>query len=120
MDRMRTLALVLVLSMTAMATDAPKISAELGSCSADFHVTDAAAKPIYNASVHTLVRSGAFGLRKLDLEIRTDSDGRASITGLPEVPKRPIVFDISNGALTSSVPFEPDKRCKAQFEVTLK
>jgi hypothetical protein len=117
---MRTLALLLALSLSAIAADAPKISADLGSCSADFHVVDAAGKPIYNARIHTLVRSGAFGLHKLDLEIHTDSDGRASIVNLPEVPKRPISFDISNGTATTSIPFDPSQRCKANFEVTLK
>ena len=117
---MRTLALLLVLSLSAIAADAPKISADLGSCSADFHVIDGAGKPIYNARIHTLVRSGAFGLHKLDLEIHTDSDGRASIINLPEVPKRPIEFDISNGTATTSIPFDPSQRCKAQFEVMLK
>jgi hypothetical protein len=100
--------------------DPPKVSADLGTCSADFHVTDAAAKPVYNARIHTLIRSGAFAIRKLELEVSTDSDGRASITNLPEVPKRPITFDISSGAMTSSVAFEPDKQCRAKYEVGLK
>jgi hypothetical protein len=117
---MRTLVLLIALATPVFAADPPKISADLGSCSADFHVTDTAAKPIYNARVHTLVRSGAFGLHKLDLEIRTDSDGRASIVGLPEVPKRPISFDVSSGTMTSSVAFEPDKQCRAKYEVSLK
>lgn len=120
MIRMRTLVLLLALVLPAIAADAPKISADLGSCSADFHVVDGSAKPIYNARIHTLVRSGAFGFHKLDLEIRTDSDGNASIVGLPEVPKRPITFDISSGTATTTIPFEPDKQCKAKFDVTLK
>jgi hypothetical protein len=117
---MRTLVLLLALAIPGFAADPPKISADLGSCSADFHVIDAAGKPVYNALVHTLIRSGAFAIRKLDLEIRTDSDGRASIIGLPEVPKRPITFEISNGTMTSSVAFEPDKQCRAKYEVSLK
>lgn len=117
---MRTLALLLALALPAIAADAPKISADLGSCSADFHVVDAAGKPIYNARIHTLIRSGAFGIHKLDLEIRTDSDGRASIINLPEVPKRPISFDISNGSATTTLPYDPTQQCKAKFEVTLK
>lgn len=117
---MRTLVLLLALSLSAIAADAPKISADLGSCSADFHVVDATAKPIYNARIHTLVRSGAFGIHKLDLEIHTDSDGRASIVNLPEVAKRPITFDVSNGSATTSLPYDPTQQCKAKFEVTLK
>lgn len=114
------LVFVLAVSISAAAADAPKISADLGSCSADFHVVDAAGKPIYNARIHTLVRSGAFGWHKLDLEIRTDSDGHASIINLPEVPKKPITFDVSNGSATTTLPYDPTQQCKAKFEVTLK
>ncbi len=116
----RLLSLLLLVSISAIAADSPKISADLGSCSADFHVVDGAGTPIYNARIHTLVRSGAFGIHKLDLEIRTDSDGRASIINLPEVPKRPITFDVSNGSATTTMPYDPTQQCKAKFEVTLK
>ena len=117
---MRILVAVLALAIPMFASDPPKVSADMGSCSADFHVTDVANKPIYNARVHTLIRSGVFGVKKLDLEIRTDSDGRASIINLPEVPKRPITFDVSSGTMTSMVAFEPDKQCRAKYEVALK
>src|SRR6185369_5806733 len=117
---MRALVFLVLMAAPLFAADAPKISADLGSCSADFHVVDVAGKPIYNARVHTLIRSGAFGMRKLDLEIRTDSDGKASIINLPEVSKRPIMFEVSNGTLTNSVAFEPDKQCRAKYEVSLK
>jgi len=117
---MRALVLLVVMAAPLCMADQAKLSADLGSCSADFHVVDAAGKPIYNARVHTLIRSGAFGMRKLDLEIRTDSDGKASIINLPEVPKRPTTFDVSNGTLTNSVAFEPDKQCKAKYEISLK
>lgn len=120
MTAMRTLVLLLALSLPALAADAPKISADLGSCSADFHVVDASAKPIYNARIHTLIRYGAFGWHKLDLEIRTDSDGRASIINLPEVPKKPITFDVSNASATTTLPYDPTQQCKANFNVTLK
>ncbi len=120
MFSMRTLALLFALSLSAIAANAPKISADLGSCSADFHVVDASGKPIYNSRIHTLIRYGAFGWHKLDLEIHTDSDGRASIVNLPEVPKRPISFDISNGSATTTLPYDPTQQCKAKFEVTLK
>ncbi len=117
---MRILVLLIAMVAPALAGDPPKVSADLGSCTADFHVVDADGKPIYNARVHTLVKSGAFAIRKLDLEVRTDSDGRASIVGLPEVPKRPITFDISNETKTNTIAFEPDKKCRAKYEVELK
>jgi hypothetical protein len=67
----------------------------------------------------SIIRSGVFGVKKLDLEVRTDSNGEASIVQLPEVPKRPITFDISSGTMSSSVAFAPDKQCRAKYEVRL-
>ena len=49
------LAMVLLFSQT----DAPKISADLGNCSAEFHVTGPDTKPIYDARIHTLIKYGA-------------------------------------------------------------
>ena len=120
-DFMRSLLLTLVLiSSAAFASDVPKLSADLGNCSADFHVTGADAKPIYNARVHTLIKFGAFSLHKTELEVRTDSNGQASIINLPNYSKKPISFDISNGTATSSVEFSPAKECHAKYEVVLK
>ncbi len=117
---MRTLVLVFSLSLAAFASDAPKISADLGNCSADFHVTGADSKPIYNARVHTLIKYGAFSLRKTELEVRTDSNGEASVINLPNFSKKPITFDVSNGSATSTVEFSPDKQCHAKYDLALK
>lgn len=117
---MRALFLALLLSASAFASDAPKVSADLGNCTADFHVSGADARPIYNARVHTLIKYGAFSLRKTDLEVRTDSNGQASVINLPNYSKKPITFDVSYGYATSSVEFSPDKDCHAKYEVTLK
>jgi hypothetical protein len=117
---MRALLMVLVLTVGALASDSPKVSADLGNCSADFHVTGADNKPLYNARVHTLIKFGAFGLRKTELEVRTDSNGQASVINLPNYSKKPIMFDVSYGFTTSSVPFSPDKDCHAKYVITLK
>ncbi len=117
---MQALILTLILVGSAFASDVPKISADLGNCTADFHVVGADSKPIYNARVHTLIKHGAFGVRKVDLEVRTDSDGQASVVSLPNYSKKPITFDVSNGGATSSVQFSPDKECHAKYEITLK
>ncbi len=117
---MRSVLLLLLLSPLALAADAPKISADLGPCSADFHVTSTDAKPIYNARVHTLIRYGAFGMRKLDLEVRTDSNGQARVVNLPELAKKAITFDISSGALSTTQPYDPGMSCHAKYEIVLK
>ena len=117
---MRNLLILLLFVSSCLAADAPKISADLGNCTADFHVTGADTKPIYNARVHTLIKYGAFGLRKTELEVRTDSTGQASVINLPNYSKKPITFDVSNGTATSTIEFSPDKECHAKYEITLK
>ncbi len=112
--------LLLSLALFFSMSDVPKISADLGNCTADFHVVGADTKPVYNARIHTLIKHGAFSIRKIDLEVRTDSNGQASVINLPNYSKKPIAFDIGNGTATSSVEFSPEKECHAKYEVTLK
>jgi hypothetical protein len=73
----------------------PVLDGAIGACSAEFHVTGAGGKPVYGAQIHTLIKYGAFGIRKLDLQISTNVDGKAKFSGLPDVNKRPVFFDIS-------------------------
>lgn len=117
---MRTLLLVFCLSAAAFASDAPRISADLGNCTADFHVTGADSKPIYNARVHTLIKYGAFSMRKTELEVRTDANGEASVINLPNFAKKPITFDVSNGSASSTVEFSPGSQCHAKYDISLK
>ncbi len=112
--------LTFLLALALGASEAPKISADLGNCSAEFHVVGGDTKPVYNARVHTLIKYGAFGMRKTELEVRTDSNGQAVVVNLPNYSKKPISFDVSNGAANSTVEFSPDKTCHAKYEVTLK
>ncbi len=112
--------ILFVLALLFATTDAPKISADMGNCTADFHVVGADSKPIYNARVHTLIKYGAFGVRKTELEVRTDSNGEASVINLPNYSKKPISFDVSNGGAASIVEFSPDKQCHARYEIALK
>lgn len=117
---MRSLLFVLVLACSALAADAPRISADLGPCTADFHVTGADTKPIYNARIHTLIRYGAFSLRKLDLEVRTDSNGQASVINLPAFARKVINFDVSSGSMSFTQPYDPGTNCHEKFEINLK
>jgi hypothetical protein len=91
----------------------------IGPCSAEFHVRGADGKPIYNALVHTLIKYGAFGIRKTELEVATSADGKAKLTGLPDVNKRPIFFDIKQGTKVSQRAFEPGTNCHPVYEVIL-
>lgn len=113
--------LLLALALLLAPTDTPRISADLGNCSADFHVTGADSKPVYNARVHTLIKYGAFSARKTELEVRTDSDGNASVINLPNYSKKPITFDVgTDKSPATTVQFVPDKDCHAKYQIQLK
>src|SRR3954471_13624303 len=114
------LSLILSLfSTVALGADAPSISADLGPCSARFTVTDGA-KPLYDAKVRTRIKYGAFGIRKLDLEVGTDANGKASVVGLPNLTKQPITFEIGKDNISRTVIFDPSQKCEATYDVALR
>jgi hypothetical protein len=104
---------------TPKKSETHTIDAGVGECTAEFHVTDKTGKPVYSAKVHTLVKYGAFGLKKTELEIYTDSDGRAQITGLPVSNKRPVFFDITKGNKSEQRVLDPGLDCHPKWEVIL-
>jgi len=101
------------------ASTVPVLDGGIGSCSAEFHVTDAKSKAIYYAQVHTLIKYGAFGVRKLDLQGSTNVDGKLKFTGLPEENKRAIIFDVTQGTKTAQRVFDPGLNCHPVFVVIL-
>src|SRR3954454_22893561 len=110
------LVLVVALFSTAgLCADVPSISADLGPCSARFTVTDGA-KPLYDAKVRTRIKYGAFGIRKLDLEVGTDANGKASVVGLPNLTKQPITFEIVKDDISRTVIFDPAQKCDATYD----
>jgi hypothetical protein len=102
-----------------VATDVPVIKAELGPCSADFTVTDAENHPLYDAKIHVTIRYGFMSKRKSELDIGTDSDGKARIEGLPNKVKKPLEFKISHGEMTKMLAHDPGLECQASFNVAL-
>jgi hypothetical protein len=115
-------ALLLILCgglLGAQSPQVPVVDGALGSCRADFTVKDGSDKPIYNAKVHVLIKYGFFSKRKTELEVGTNSDGKASITGLPNAPKRPLEFSIKSGTMEKTVTDDPSDNCNAKFDVTL-
>jgi hypothetical protein len=107
----------------AVAEDAPEVpvvDAGLGSCRADFLVKDSAGKPIFNAKVGLTIKYGFLNKRKTQVEVGTNSDGKARVTGLPNLPKKPLEFSIRSGTVSTSVTDDPEANCNAVSEVTLK
>ena len=99
--------------------EVPVVDGALGSCKADFTVKDEAGKPIYNAKIRITLKYGFLNKRKTELEVGTNSDGKARVTGLPNLPKRPLEFEIKSGTVSKAVTDDPSTTCNAVYEVTL-
>ena len=112
----------LVLCVPVLANNSPEVpvvDGGVGSCRADFTVKDEAGKPIYNAKIHVTLKFGFLNLRKTELEVGTNSDGKARFTGLPDSPKKPLEFQIKSGTVSKSVTDDPSTTCNAVYDVTL-
>lgn len=95
------------------------VDAGLGSCQANFTVKDGAGKPIYNSKISVLIKYGFMNLRQTDLEAYTNTEGQASFTGLPNFPKKPLLFNISSGTVSKTITDDPTGVCNGVFNVTL-
>ena len=104
---------------TADSPEVPVVDAGLGSCAADFTVKDSSGKPIFNAKISVTIKYGFHSLRKTQLEVGTNSDGKARVTGLPNLPKKPLEFLIKSGTVSTTVTDDPETNCNAVFDVTL-
>jgi hypothetical protein len=106
----------------ALAAQAPEVPFEnggIGPCRTDFTVKDGAGKPLYNAKINVVLKYGFMNLRKTELEVGTNSDGKARFTGLPNFPKKPLAFHIKSGTVSRTVTDDPRTDCNATFAVTL-
>jgi hypothetical protein len=106
-------------SQTPDAHTVPSLDGGIGSCSADFIINDDAGKPIYNATIKVHIAYGTWSVRKLDLQINTNVDGKARFTGLPDRLKRGLYFEASESDRSAEAFDDPEKTCQAQFTVAL-
>lgn len=105
--------------MAADSQEVPVVDAGLGSCQADFTVKDGSGKPIFDAKISLTIKYGFWNKRKTEVQVGTNSDGKARVTGLPNMPKRPLEFSIKSGTVSTTVTDDPSTDCKAVFNVTL-
>lgn len=115
---------MLALTIAEGQVGAPKpdlatISARLGMCSAAFTVTDADKKPVYAATVHVRLRYGFLGLKRMDLEVGTNSEGQARVEGLPLGGRR-LVYDITKETRKATVEQDLTTDCHATYAVAVK
>ena len=118
------LALSLAVSAQTPAAPDPKsppvIDGGIGSCSADFTITDSAGAPVYAAKIKVHIAYGFMYAHKLDLEIGTNSDGKVKFTGLPRrVHQAPLEFRASKDDLLGVATFDPSTECDARRSVSL-
>jgi DNA-binding beta-propeller fold protein YncE len=99
--------------------DLAVINARLGSCAADFTVTDATGAPIYAATVHVRIRYGFMNVKRMDLEVGTNSEGKARVEGLPEKAK-PHTYDVRKDGRVAMVAQDVATTCRGTYPVTLK
>ena len=114
-----TLAAALAAPQASAPQDVPVLKANLGDCAADFTVRGADGQPVYNATIHVRVRYGFMSVKRSDLEIGTNADGRARIEGLPS-KARPLAYDVTKDNLKAAATQDVEQMCRAMFDVALK
>jgi hypothetical protein len=97
----------------------PVLKAGLGTCAADFVVSDGNGKPVYQATIHARIRYGALSVKRMDVEVNTNDEGKARIEGLPSKAK-PIVYDIEKNDTKGTTQQDVTTGCLASLQVTLK
>ena len=102
------------------ANAVPAIDGGIGTCSVDFIVNDGDGKPVYAATIKVHIAYGFMYLRKLDLQIGTNIDGKARFTGLPDRVKHGLFFEASEGDRAAEAFDDPAANCKNQFTVVLR
>jgi hypothetical protein len=102
------------------ADDVPVIDGRIGPCSVEMTVTSDG-KPVYAATVKVHITYGFAGIRKLDLEAGTNSDGKVKFNGLPlKVHNPPLEFQASKDQLTGKTAYDPATECQGKLSILLK
>ena len=120
--RSSVLLLCLAFALPLLAADPPQVatvSADLGECTAEIRVTDSHMKPVYKATLSTQVRFGFGGFHRTDLEVGTNVDGRAIISGLPARMKRPLDVTASFEGRNAIVLVDTGDNCHGTYNAIL-
>ena len=107
-------------SQAQKARDIPVEDAEAGPCSVEITVTDLAAKPVDSAAIRVHISWGTLGVRKTELEIRTDTSGRAKFVGLPQESDQVLYIRATKGRTIGNALISPTKNCDAKCLIILR
>src|ERR1700693_2970794 len=100
--------------------EVPVIQGGAGPCSLELTVRGADGKPAYAATVKVHIAYGFGGMRRLDLEAGTNSDGKVKFVGLPaRVQRPPLEFHASKDEFMGVAAFDPSTECQGKHDITL-
>jgi hypothetical protein len=98
----------------------PQVNANLGPCTVDFTVSQSSSRPLYNAEISVKIAYGFMGMKKMDLKVGTNSEGKARFVGLPDkVHDPPLVFVVNAKGLSKTVNYWPSVKCQARYDVIM-
>jgi len=98
----------------------PVIQGGAGPCSIELTVMGANGKPVYAATVKVHIAYGFGGMRRLDLEAGTNSDGKVKFTDLPRrVARPPLEFHALKDEFEGVAAYDPSTECQAKHDITL-
>ena len=98
----------------------PVMDGGAGPCSLELTVAGADGKPVYGATIKVHIAYGLGGIRRLDLEAGTNSEGKVKFTGLPaRVHRPPLEFRASKDEFEGVAAYDPSAECQAKHDITL-
>lgn len=98
----------------------PIMDGGAGACSLELTVNGPDGKPVYAATIKVHIAYGFGGVRKLDLEAATNSEGKLKFTGLPaRVRRPPLEFRASKDDLEGVATYDPSSECEAKHDISL-
>lgn len=110
----------LLVRAQAQNENVPVIQGGAGPCSIELIVRGADRQSVYAATVKVHIKYGFGGMRRLDLEAGTNSDGKVRFAGLPHrVQRPPLEFHASKDEREGVASFDPATECQAKGEITL-
>jgi hypothetical protein len=109
-----------VILASQQSVPVPQVNANLGPCTVDFTVSEKANQPLFNAEISVKIAYGFMGVKKMDLKVGTNNEGRARFVGLPERVRRPpLEFVVRAKGLTKTVNYWPSVKCQARYSVVM-
>jgi len=95
----------------------PTVDGGEGPCSVEFTATDAKGALVSNAQISVHVEYGFLGAHRLDLQVATDSHGKARFVGLPDDLDTGLFFEATKGALKGVATANPSTECEAHHGI---